>query len=403
MNKKLLAIAVASALAVPGIALADGSSVTISGFVKEGLENLHISSGTNNAALGLVAPNRANSSENRIMDNSSRIVFDVKEDLGGGLSAIAQLDTRFNPHASSGGVASGNTWVGLHSTQWGNITIGNRDLHYYHTADTLPSGATALDGWSVGLLGFVPEFNATGGASTSQIAIANDTRTKNVIEYASPKWGMFEFGLAYSTDPYGTTGALGSVPATCTGACTTQNSYGWNFAPQLRGGNWVAGFSYYKAQAPASANTLPDQKSDRLWGYYKFAQGFRVGLTWDRSEYDTHSATSEQVKRNAWSLPLSYSWGPNTVGWTHTVAQNVSVSGAPAGFSSSDTGAKLDALYYEYALSKRTMMGVTYSYLKNDTNAAYNLFTSTALGTSDAAVSAGEDPRALQFTLMHAF
>ena len=40
MNKKLMAVAVASALAAPGLALAQ-SSVTISGYVKVGLDNVH--------------------------------------------------------------------------------------------------------------------------------------------------------------------------------------------------------------------------------------------------------------------------------------------------------------------------------------------------------------------------
>jgi len=396
MKKKLLVAAVAGALAVPGIALAAGSSVTIHGYIKEGLEF---------DSIGSAASTRANTSQTSIVDNSSRIIFSMTEDLGGGLSAIGQLDTRFAPNHSSGGVASGNTWVGLESDAWGRFTIGNRDVHYFHTADTIPGGATALDAWSVGILGFVPYGSAA--APTAQVAIANDTRTKNVIEYASPKWGMFSFGLAYSTDPYGTTGSMPSFAAgSCAAAgatCTNNKAYGWNFAPELIGGNWRAGYSYWRSQAPAALVTAPDQKSNRLWGYYNFAQGFRVGLTWDSSEADGHG--TPDVKRNAWSIPVAYSWGPNSVGLTYTRANDVSISGTgSAGIPTSGTGAKLTAVYYQYALSKQTQMGVTYADMKNDSNASYNLFTAAPLGTSTMGVVApGENPKALQFTLMHSF
>ena len=80
MNKKLLVVAVAGALAAPGVALAQ-SSVTISGIFKVSLENIRLS--------GISAARTTagtNTSENRVADDSSRILFNVVEDLGGGLA-----------------------------------------------------------------------------------------------------------------------------------------------------------------------------------------------------------------------------------------------------------------------------------------------------------------------------
>jgi predicted porin len=59
MNKKLMAVAVAGALAAPGVALAQASSVTISGFFKVGLESLSYS----NQAAGV---SRLNNSQMRV-------------------------------------------------------------------------------------------------------------------------------------------------------------------------------------------------------------------------------------------------------------------------------------------------------------------------------------------------
>ncbi len=375
MNGKLwrrVAVGIGAA-AIPGLALAQ-SSLTISGFFKVGIESYSIGS-----AVG-----RANSSEMRLTDNLSRIIFAVSEDLGGGLAAVGQLDSRFNPTSVGGGTwGGGNTWVGLKSSQWGSVTLGNHDLHYFHTADTIPDGAAAADAWSIGLLSYVN--NA--GVNT---AIASDTRTPNVIEYDSPRWGLFDFTAAWSANRAGSPADMGSSA----GAVTTRRGDAWNFAPQLHGGNWVAGYSYW--QSKADLGVEPDQRSDRLWGSYKFAQGFYVGLTWDKSRLNAAAGGAKLAERNAWSIPLGYSWGPHSIGWTYTRANDDKVIG-------SDSGAKLNALYYQYAFSKRTQVVVTYANLSNDSKAAYNLY-GTSFGSTDVATLApGEDPRALQFTLKHAF
>jgi hypothetical protein len=169
MNKKLLAVAVASALAVPVTASAQ---VAISGIFKVGISS--ISTG------GTETPNRANSSQLRVDDNSSRILFNVTEDLGGGLAAIGQLDLRFAPDQASAAptsnpIGSGNTYVGLRSTSWGTISLGRWDLHYGNQPDDLASKAGALMGSSVSLMDF--QLNGTGTAQTA--AVANATRTAN--------------------------------------------------------------------------------------------------------------------------------------------------------------------------------------------------------------------------------
>ena len=120
MNKKLMAVAVAGALAAPGVALAQASSVTISGIFKVGLESLSYSQSNPNTRL--------NTSQMRVVDNSSRIIFNITEGLGNGMDAVAQLDVRFAPDQSnvaaaiSNPIGSGNTWVGLNSKTPGRPT-----------------------------------------------------------------------------------------------------------------------------------------------------------------------------------------------------------------------------------------------------------------------------------------
>ena len=66
-------------------------------------------------------------------------------------------------------------------------------------------------------------------------------------------------------------------------------------------------------------------------------------------------------------------------------------------------GARMVALSYQYTLSKRTSVGITYAKITNDAGAAYNFFTATSLGSASAAIAAGEDPRMLAGTIRHAF
>jgi hypothetical protein len=69
MNKKLMVVAVASALAVPGLALAQASSVTISGIFKVGVDQVSYSGASQSTvAPGALGPVRrtGNSNETRL-------------------------------------------------------------------------------------------------------------------------------------------------------------------------------------------------------------------------------------------------------------------------------------------------------------------------------------------------
>ncbi len=86
----------AGLFAAPAAALAQ-SSVTISGFLKMGFENLKLGD-FSSARTGA----NTNKSQYGVVDDLSRIIFNVREDLGGGLAAIGQLDIRVKPDDTQG-------------------------------------------------------------------------------------------------------------------------------------------------------------------------------------------------------------------------------------------------------------------------------------------------------------
>src|SRR5690349_5967328 len=170
-----MAVAVAGASAAPGLALAQTSNVTISGFFKVGVESLNYS-GTPSTVT------RLNKNEVRVDDGSSRILFNVTEDLGSGLSAVAQLDQRFTPEQAgtiqtTNPIGGGNTWVGLRSTTLGTLTMGRSDLHYGKSPDDTTNKAGAFQASANAVFDFM-----TSGTGVNT-AIANVTRTQNVVKW----------------------------------------------------------------------------------------------------------------------------------------------------------------------------------------------------------------------------
>src|SRR3569832_1911718 len=121
MQKKLIALALASAFAAP--AFAATSNVDISGQLNLSVDYLDSDTVTNGGNVG-------------ISSNASNIIFKGSEDLGGGLNAIWQIQTYFsaggtgNTDSSNGGAAdgvgSGNTFVGL-AGGFGKVILGKNE------------------------------------------------------------------------------------------------------------------------------------------------------------------------------------------------------------------------------------------------------------------------------------
>jgi|CXWL01.1.fsa_nt_gi predicted porin len=376
MNKKLLAVAVAGVLAAPVAAFAQ-SSVTISGFLKGGFESL---------SYGQTA--KANSSQTGVVDDSSRIIFNVREDLGGGLAAIGQVDVRIG--LDTGAIAAnGNNHVGLVSKNWGRIFIGRQDLHYFNRESELTvRGSLRAD--SISLLSFA------GGGATS---IASASRTPNVVHYTTPNWNGFTVIGAYSSQP-NPAAAVAGVAAAGAGAeadigSGVRKGRAWHLNPNWAQKNFQIGYSYWSSKADAGA--VADQRSDRLYGSYNWG-GLKVGLAWDKSKLKVAATGVTSSDRSAWSVPVQYKWGNHGVYGHYTKARNDKATAA-------DDGSKMIALSYAYDLSKRTSLAFTYAKITNEVGAIYNLFTSASLGigAGAGAIAAGEDPRMWGVTMRHAF
>ena len=414
MKKKLLAVAVAGALAAPGIALAQ-SSVTISGILKASVQQYKLG----NTAAGRIG----NSTQTLMHDDSSRVIFNVTEDLGGGLQAVGQLDWRIvmDQHVNAAnapgvGVAGspndnvgGNTHLGLRSKSWGRVIFGQQDVHYFGRESDL-TVKNDLQSDSISLLAFTSGLGANGNGASPGVAIAGATRTRNLVHYTTPNWGGFTGIVAYSFNPTAPENDLGS---------NGRKGNAWNIAPVFEGRNFTVGYSYWRQKADlafgASTGASVNQRGDRLFGSYRWG-GFKIGAAWDKSKVwnegvnNAFTGSTTAAKRDAWSIPIEYTWGPHWVGGHYTKANNdkattcATVGAANCALGLDRDGAKMWAIGYNYSMSKRTSVAVTYAQIKNDPGATYTPFTgSGSLGSIGNQPLPGEDPRFWSMTMRHAF
>jgi len=108
-------------------------------------------------------------------NNASRFGFRGKEDLGGGLNALFELEAGFD--SSDGSNSSGNlfareSWVGLESKDLGRIKLGR-------------IGITSLYGYTIDWIGV---FNHDTGTTAEDNIWALPVSLSNAVEYTTPKF-----------------------------------------------------------------------------------------------------------------------------------------------------------------------------------------------------------------------
>lgn len=370
MQKKLIALAIAG---LSSTAFAQ-SNVTISGVLKGGYDSTKISGGT--ATTG---------SQNQFSDQASSFVLSGSEALGNGLSAIFRIDSRFGIDGvdNSSDVGLGNTHVGLKSASFGEIKLGTQDLHY-NEIERIENGAKSLSQQSMtgrGILSQVGGNNFVGNGTT---------RTKNVMFWDSPNWAGFTARVAYST------GYAGDESNTAGAGVATKVDQGdsWNLVGRYENGPIKAGVSHLKTEADGTAAAVRlENTSTRAWGAYKIA-GFSLGLAYDTSKQESHTAIGDSRKRNGWSIPLSYQVGSHGVYATYAKVGDLKTQAGDV----ANSGAKQWTLGYSYDLSKRTSVGVNYTKIDNESGANYRF--SNSKGNNPAA---GQDVSQFYAGVRHAF
>jgi len=325
MNKKLIALAIASALAAP-VAMADGGNVKITGQL--------------NVSYDLIKGNAggtSNQTMSNVSSNASNIVFSGDEDLGNGLKAVWQVQTYFTGGGTGNtdtscdvgsSVGCGNTFAGL-TGGFGGVYLGKNDTPF------------KTIGRKVDL------FNNTLGDSRNLISsgIANgtgnawDLRPSSMIWYASPSMSGFQIVAGYVTNAEAGANTMAKTSATSVGA-TYANG------PVFVGAAW-------EKHQPGGTTDAP--KAWRLSGGYDFGVAKIVAL-WQSTK--SNLADQSEDDRKVWGLGGAFKLdGANTLKAQYYKADKFG--------NQNNTGASMWAIGADHAMSKRTTAYVGYARTSN--------------------------------------
>ena len=385
MNKKLIAVAVAGALAAPAVAMAQ-STVTVFG-------NIYMEYAFINSGRALNGVDTAN--VDMLQTGGSEIGFKGEEKLGGGMSAWFQCASTADLRGTSvDGWCGRNSAIGLKGGL-GNLFVGVWDTPFKRTI-------AAVGGRDTGVFGTA--FLIAGSSTTTADGASPGVfkrRQTNSINYDSPNFGGFQFMAMTST--------------TNSSTATTTSSAGAKPRILSLGGSYKAGplnigvgyekhtNAYPNVAQPGLATFAGDEHGYHVSAAYTLPMGLKLGATFTEQEADTTAAATAKVKvyhvGAEWKLS-----GPHglALGYTHAGDMKGTVGAAmgtrPVVTAADNTGAKLWQIRYLHDLSKRTQAQVGYVSLKNDNAASYDLG-----GLAYAAAASGAKQRAVAVSIRHRF
>jgi predicted porin len=450
MQKKLLTLAVAGALAAPGIASAQ-SSVEVYGYL-----NMHFGFWRHKDATDRTT--NPDVSKTDVTSAGSNVGVRGRETLGGGLSAWFQVETnaaleRSNNVAHSSGFASRNSAVGIQGG-FGNVFVGQWTSPW--------ADLDAL--WAIGTVGgFGPvtsiigrrettgaanNFNCSNTGSGVGAAPGGNRdsveggagvghpfwrRLSNAVFYQSPVVaGGLQFKAAYQTNQDKTnvnipgaaagTPPAGAAAAPAVAAQITQNPYLYSTSLQWAG---MGGRARIGVAYDGHHDFTTPGKTDTGWalkGGWNFGV-VDVGLAYERNTYKTPASDCKATQYGvALAVPVgqgairgSYSKAKDIEG-TYSGGVAVSAAGLVTGScgatttaanASNDNGATQYNIGYDHRFSKRTTLGVGYSTIKNDAGAGGNNFVWSGMSSTQNGVSVtaplGSDISVIFVSIVHRF
>jgi predicted porin len=373
MNKKVMAVAVAGALAVPAMALAQ---TTIYGTVK--------------AEYGFASqPNNDNGTPGQprhdaegLNSGASAIGFKGEEKMGGGLVAWYQCesDLRFLSGTSrtSGSICDRNSAIGLKG-EFGNFYIGTWDSPLKRAAGV--TRITEDTGWT----------GSTHMTLTSSVFPQGfSNRNSDSFNYDTPNLGGFSASFQI-------TSLKATLNATATAVAEGRIM---GFSGQYATGPVAVVFGYETLDENRAAGGTANSE-DTAWligASYVLGPG-KVGFTYTNLESQVGAVS---VERKAWNLAGEYNLpGPGRIRAGIAVADDLEGTVTVA-----NSGAKQWQIGYWHNFSKRTEGYIAYVKVDNDSAGQYNL-TGLAAGSFVSATAAGVQPgesaSVVAFGLFHKF
>jgi predicted porin len=368
MKKTLLSLAIFGALSSAAMA---ADNVQLYGLVDLGVQHLTFD----------------NQSVNRLgsgIQSGSRIGVKGTEDLGGGLSAVFQLETGFCANGNNTSVyngagqgaqnqaggsycTSGSTFMGRTSTvgltgQFGTVVLGRMYSPYFNLAAT-------ADPFGAGL---------TGSITNLDPGPLDYVRVSQTAAYVTPNFAGFTGVLAYG---------FGGQPS------GNSNGQAYNLALTYSNGPISGGVTYLKhnftagGAVPTSALMLDatgrsitpaggyfENKLWNIYGGYDFGVA-KVTAYYAQEKYGDGAVMvggGQNPNLKIWNLGLTVPVGPGAI---------LAAYGQRKDSNLDSSKVKQMSIGYTYALSKRTNLYTSYTHITNDSNVDQYVGDATVAGS----------------------
>ena len=363
MNKNILAIAIAAAVAAPSAFAA----ATVYGLAHMSVDAV------SNAAQGT-----ENGSVTSLSSNSSRLGIKGSEDLGAGLKAVYQFETTLaldGDHSAANGTGSGflgqrNSFVGL-GGGFGTVLLGIHDTPYKLMARNYD-----LFGDRVG---DTRTLTRTGGFGVTNVT-GFDERPNNVVAYVSPSFNGIQATLAYVADEKNSKSTANDATAFSAGVGYKAGKLNIDAAYETHGKG--------HHNATATAKTM---SGVRLGAAYDFGM---VKLNAFYANQDAAVAADTVKARNIYGIGAGVKVGAAGVAKAQYFVADK--------FNSADNGASLIAVGYDHNMSKNTTVYAAYALTDNANAANYQVNGGGGHGETTT-VNNGKDPSAFSVGVIHKF
>jgi len=267
MNKKLITLAVAAAMAAP---LAVSAEPTIYGRMDTAIQYTDADDSSIEAW--------------DVDTGTTRVGLKVSEDLGNGLSAIYQAEWQFS--SSEGGSTDGDSFknrlaYGGLSGSFGTVTIGRQWTPHYAAVDKTDVFNN-------------PDNAGTGpGLVNANKYYIGPTRAGNQVIYKSPNFNGFYGAVSLQMDRD-------------EGGSDSEGIDVWNAALNYENGPISLGLSYLESDE--------DISDDELWG---FGGSYNFGMFKIIGQYEDLDSGDDGNDQDAWALVGEAFFGNNTVRLTY--------------------------------------------------------------------------------------
>ncbi|MEQ1582772.1 MAG: porin [Candidatus Nitrotoga sp.] len=360
MNKSLIALAVA------GVFASSAATAAVDVY------------GQANVSYDIVN-NDSNRDSQGVASNGSRFGLKGSEDLGGGLSAIWQIENQIAIGAGLGGtenpgsntsIAFRDTFAGLKSDTAGTVRLGRFDTPY----------KLATRGMDM--------FHNTLADNRSLMGLGHDVRASNSVGFNSLNYSGFSAAASYFGDQGGTAPGF-NTPTSGTANTLFNTNEGFSIAGMYDAGPYHATAAYQTISNGLSNTNI----STDAW---KIGGGYSVDAFALNGVYERISNRNGSGDASAWYLSGKYNLtSTDALKLAYTDVNNHVNEAA-------NSGAKQYSVGYDHKMSNRTTLYALYTKLDNDQNGNYLLgWNSASTSVSNAGI--GQSPSAFSAGMKHSF